>query len=141
QDFTITGPYTVTGVSDTRGRRRVFKCRPLSPGEELPCATTIITSLARQAYRRPVTQEDLEGLLAFYETARKNADFETGISTALQVLLAIPKFVFRLEQRPVNIAAGQTYRINDLELASRMSYFLWSTAPDDEVLNSAACGK
>jgi Protein of unknown function (DUF1592)/Protein of unknown function (DUF1588)/Protein of unknown function (DUF1595)/Protein of unknown function (DUF1585)/Protein of unknown function (DUF1587) len=141
QDFTITGPYTVTGVSDTRGRRRVFKCRPLSPGEELPCATTIITSLARQAYRRPVTQEDLEGLLGFYETARKNADFETGIRTALQAILASPKFVFRLEQRPVNIAAGQTYRINDLELASRMSYFLWSTAPDDELINSAASGK
>ena len=141
QDFTITGPYTVSGVSDTPGRRRVFKCRPLSPGEELRCATTIITNLARQAYRRPVTQEDLEGLLGFYETARKNADFESGIRTALQAILASPKFVFRLEQRPVNIAAGQTYRINDLELASRMSYFLWSTAPDDELINSAASGK
>src|SRR5215471_12964749 len=141
QDFTITGPYTVSGVSDTPVRRRVFKCRPVSPGEELRCATTIITNLARQAYRRPVTQEDLEGLLGFYETARKNADFESGIRTALQAILASPKFVFRLEQRPVNIAAGQTYRINDLELASRMSYFLWSTAPDDELINSAASGK
>ena len=141
QDFTITGPYTVSGVSDTPGRRRVFKCRPLSPGEELLCATTIITNLARQAYRRPVTQEDLEGLLGFYETARKKTDFESGIRTALQAILASPKFVFRLEQRPVNIAAGQTYRINDLELASRMSYFLWSTAPDEELINSAASGK
>jgi Protein of unknown function (DUF1592)/Protein of unknown function (DUF1588)/Protein of unknown function (DUF1585)/Protein of unknown function (DUF1595)/Protein of unknown function (DUF1587) len=141
QDFTMTGPYTVAGVSDTPARRRIFKCRPLAPSEELPCATSIITSLARQAYRRPVTQEDLEGLLSFYQTGRKNADFEAGIRTALQAILASPKFVFRLEPRPVNIAAGQTYRINDLELASRMSYFLWSTAPDDELINSAAAGK
>jgi hypothetical protein len=141
QDFTITGPYTVTGVSDSPSRRKVFKCRPLSPNEELPCATNIITSLARQAYRRPVTQEDLEGLFGFYERARKDTDFEGGVRTALQAMLASPKFVFRFEQRPANVAPGQTYRINDLELASRMSYFLWSTAPDDELINSAAAGK
>src|SRR5262249_29422591 len=103
--------------------------------------TNIITSLARQAYRRPVTQEDLEGLLGFYERARKDTDFEGGIRTALQAMLASPKFVFRFEQRPANVAPGQSYRINDLELASRMSYFLWSTAPDDELINFAASGK
>jgi len=141
QDFTITGPYTVAGVSDSPSRRKVFKCRPLAPNEELPCATNIISSLARQAYRRPVTQEDLEGLLGFYEISRKDSDFESSIRTALQAMLASPKFVFRLEQRPANVGPGQTYRINDLELASRMSYFLWSTAPDDELINSAAAGK
>jgi hypothetical protein len=141
QDFNITGPYNATGVSDTPGRRKVFKCRPVTADEELPCATNIISSLARQAYRRPVTQEDLEGLLSFYESGRKDADFESGIRTSLQALLASPKFVFRLEQRRANVAPGQAYRIGDLELASRMSYFLWSTAPDDELINSASSGK
>ena len=141
QDFGITGPYTVSGVSDTPGRRRVFKCRPGTASEEMPCATSIIKDLARQAYRRPVTQEDLEGLLSFYQMGRKDGDFESGIRTALEAILASPKFVFRLEQRPPNVAAGQNYRIGDLELASRMSYFLWSTAPDDELINSAAAGK
>ena len=141
QDFGITGPYTVSGVSDSPGRRRVFKCRPVTASEEMPCATSIITDLARQAYRRPVTQEDLEGLLSFYQMGRKDGDFESGIRTALEAILASPKFVFRLEQRPPNVAAGQNYRIGDLELASRMSYFLWSTAPDDELINSAAAGK
>jgi cytochrome c553 len=141
QDFTITGPYTVTGVSDTPSRRKIFKCRPLAPGEEVPCAKNILATLARQAYRRPVTEEDLEGLLSFYETGRKAGDFESGIRTALQAMLASPKFVFRLEQKPPNVAPGQTYRINDVELASRISYFLWSAAPDDELINSAAAGR
>ena len=141
QDFNVAGPFTVSGVSDTPSRRKVFKCRPVTANEEVPCATNIITALARQAYRRPVTQEDLEGLLAFYEMGRKDADFESGIRTALQAILASPTFVFRLEQRPAGITSGQNYRINDLELASRLSYFLWSTAPDDALITVAGAGK
>ena len=123
------------------GRRRVFKCRPVTAAEEMPCATNIITDLARQAYRRPVTQEDLEGLLSFYEMGGKDGDFESGVRTALEAILASPKFVFRLEPRPANVTPGQNYRTGNLELASRMSYFLWSTAPDDELISSAAAGK
>src|SRR5439155_4620439 len=141
QDFNVAGPFTVSGVSDTPSRRKVFKCRPVTANEEVPCATNIITALARQAYRRPVTQEDLEGLLAFYEMGRKDADFESGIRTALQAIMASPTFVFRLEQRPAGITSGQNYRINDLELASRLSYFLWSTAPDDALITVAGAGK
>ncbi len=141
QDFNITGPFTVAGVSDTPSRRKVFKCRPVAASEELPCATNIITNLARQAYRRPVTPEDLEGPLGFYEMGRKGGDFESGIRTALQAILASPNFVFRLEQRPANVKPGQNYRIGDPELASRLSYFLWSTAPDDELITLAAVGK
>jgi len=141
QDFTIAGPYDVVGVSDSPSRRRVFTCRPQSSRDEHVCALKIVTNLARQAYRRPATQEDMEGLMGFFEMGRKEGDFESGVRTALQAILASPKFVFRLEQRPAKIAAGQTYRISDLELASRMSYFLWSSAPDDELINAAAAGK
>jgi cytochrome c553 len=138
QDLNITGPFDVTGVSETASRRKVFTCRPSKPEQEIPCATGIITNLARQAYRRPLTSTDVEGLLGFYRAGRKAGDFETGIRTALQAILASPHFVFRLEQRPPNVAAGQNYRISDLELASRLSYFLWSTAPDDELVGLAA---
>ncbi len=141
QDFNITGPFTVTGVSDSPSRRKVFKCRPLSAAEELPCATNIISSLARQAYRRPVTQEDLEGLLTFYQDGRKDGDFESGVRNALRAILAGPHFIFRLEERPAGVRPGQNYRIGDLELASRLSFFLWSTAPDEELIRAAAAGK
>jgi hypothetical protein len=138
QDLNITGPFSVTGISETPSRRKVFTCRPATTEQEIPCATSIITNLARQAYRRPVTRADVEGLLGFYRTGHKEGDFETGIRTALQAILASPHFVFRLEQRPPNVAPGQNYRISDLELASRLSYFLWSTTPDDELITLAA---
>jgi hypothetical protein len=138
QDLNITGPFNVTGISESPSRRQVFTCRPASPDQETTCATSIITNLARQAYRRPVTRADLDGLLEFYRTARQEGDFETGIRTALQAILASPHFVFRLEHRPAGVATGQSYRISDLELASRLSYFLWSTAPDDELVRVAA---
>jgi hypothetical protein len=141
KDFEILGPMKVTGVSDTPSRRRVFQCRPLSASEELPCATKIITDLARQAYRRPTSSEDLEGLLTFYESGRKSGDFEAGIRLALEAMLASPNFVFRFERTPTTAKAGQPYRIDDLELASRLSYFLWSTAPDDELIGIASQGK
>jgi hypothetical protein len=141
REFEIAGPFNVTGVSDTPSRRKVFTCRPLSPSEDLPCATKIMTELARQAFRRPATAEDMEGLMSFYEKGRKNADFESGIRLGVQALLASPDFVFRLEQLPATVKPGQTYRVSDLELASRLSYFLWNTPPDDELLNIATQGR
>jgi hypothetical protein len=141
REFEITGPYSVTGVSETPSRKRVFTCRPLSPSEELPCATKIVTDLAKEAFRRPVTSEDMEGLMSFYEQGRKKADFEEGIRSALEAILASFDFVARVEQTPANIKPGQTYRISGLELASRLSYFLWNTAPDDELVSIASQGR
>jgi len=138
REFEISGPFNVTGVSDTPSRRRVFVCRPLGPQDEQPCATRILTNLAKQAYRRPVSAEDMEGLMSFYEVGRKEGDFESGIRVALQALLTSPAFVFRLERAPAGVKPGQTYRISDLELASRLSYFLWNTMPDDELMTVAA---
>jgi len=141
REFEIGGPYNVSGVSDTPSRRKVFICRPLGPAEEMPCATKIVSEIARKAYRRPASPEDLEGLMTFYERGRKNADFESGIRMALQAILASPIFVFRIEAAPANVKPGQNYRVGDLELASRLSYFLWGTLPDDELTNLAAQGK
>src|SRR6267378_3001355 len=129
RDFSITGPYKVTGVSDTPSRRKVFICRPTSPADEIPCARRIISSLAGDAYRRPPSNEDIESLMQFYGDARHGHDFEAGIKAALQALLASPKFVFRFEATPSTAKPGQSYRISDLDLASRLSFFLWDTVP------------
>ncbi|MGI8743429.1 MAG: DUF1592 domain-containing protein [Bryobacteraceae bacterium] len=139
--LSITGPNKVSGISETPSRRKIFTCRPAPGGDEIPCAKKIISSLARKAYRRPVTDADLEGLLSFYQSGRNKGDFETGIRTAIQAVLASPEFVFRFERVPANVAPGQTYRISDLELASRLSYFLWSSAPDDQLITVASQGK
>jgi len=141
REFEISGPYNPTGVSDTPIRRRVFTCRPLAPAEEMPCATRIVTELARQAYRRPVTAEDMEGLMGFYEQGRKKSDFEAGIRSALEAILVSPAFVFRFEVPPATVKPGQIYRISDTALASRLSYFLWGTMPDDELISVAGQGK
>ena len=133
----ITGPMKVSGVSDTPSRRKIFTCKPATAKDEDPCATQIISRLTRQAFRRPVNAEDLEGLMAQYHEARKDSNFETGIRTAVQAILAKPEFVFRFEPVPTNVAPGQNFRISDLELASRLSYFLWSTAPDEPLINLA----
>jgi hypothetical protein len=138
REFAVLGPQKVTGVSETPSRRRIFVCRPLSADEERPCATRIVATLARQAYRRPVTDGDLGGLMKFYEAGRKERDFESGIRTALQAMLASPHFIFRLETVPPSARPGQNYRIGDLELASRLSYFLWAAPPDDELLTVAS---
>jgi hypothetical protein len=140
RDFSITGPFTVTGVSDTPSRRRVFVCRPLAAAEEIPCARRILSQLASEAYRRPASGEDVESLMQFYGEARKDKDFEAGIRAALQALLASPHFLFRLEGMPSGIKEGQNYRIADLDLASRLSYFVWGTAPDAELVKVAAAG-
>jgi hypothetical protein len=141
RELAIVGPHKVTGVSDTISRRRVFICRPTSVAEETPCAEKIIRNLANFAYRRPVNGDELQGLVGFYENGRKEGDFEIGIRTALQAILASPQFVFRMERAPVGVKAGQNYRISDIDLASRLSYFLWSTVPDQQLVNVAMKGQ
>jgi hypothetical protein len=140
-DLSISGPFHPTGVSDTPSREKIFICRPAVGEDEFPCARKIIAKLARQAYRRPVNETDLEDLLGFYQRGRNRGDFEAGISTALQAIISSPEFVFRFERTPAGTAPGANYRISDLELASRLSYFLWSTAPDDQLITLASEGK
>ena len=137
----VRGPFNSTGVSSTPSRRKIFTCRPTAPGEETPCARKIISRLASQAYRRPVTPEDLEGLMNFYREGKETEDFEAGTRDALQAILTSPNFVFRFEQERSDAKPGETFRISDLELASRLSYFLWSTAPDDELYSLAGEGR
>ncbi|HWK12105.1 MAG TPA: DUF1592 domain-containing protein, partial [Vicinamibacterales bacterium] len=140
REFAVVGPSRVTGVSDTPSRRRVFVCRPLTAEEEIPCATKIIRALGAKAYRRPLTPEDLNGLLAFYKNEREKGNFEAGIRTSLQALLASPHFIFRLEEAPGAVRAGQTYALNGVDLASRLSFFLWGTGPDEDLIAAANRG-
>jgi cytochrome c553 len=140
RDFSITGPHTVTGVSDTPSRRRIFVCRPLSAAEEIPCARRIVGELATQAYRHSASNEDVESLMQFYGVGRKGKDFEAGIKSVLQAMLASPHFIFRLEEMPLGVKPGQNYRVTAVDLASRLSYFIWGTAPDAELLKAAANG-
>ncbi len=140
RDFTISGPYDVTGISDTPSRRAIFTCRPVTADEEVPCAREIVSRLAARAYRHPVDNVDLDGLMRFYDRGRADGDFESGIRIAVQALLANPQFVFRLEQAPTGVAPGESYSISGVELASRLSYFLWGTAPDDELVDNAIQG-
>ena len=137
----ITGPFAATGSGDTPSRRRIFVCRPAGESEELPCAKKIISTLARRAYRRPVTDADLEILLSFYQKGRNKGSFDAGIETAMRLILSDPKFLYRIESDPANAVPGTINRISDLELASRLSFFLWSTIPDDELLTVATQGK
>jgi len=140
-EFSVTGPMKPMGISDTPSRRKIFTCRPVAGNDEIACAKKIVSALARQAYRRPVTPNDTEDLLGFYQKGRNEGDFETGIRTAVQAILASPEFVFRFERVPASVAPGSNYRITDLELASRLSYFLWSSAPDDTLITLASEGK
>lgn len=139
--MTVAGPYVVNGVSDTPSRRKILTCTPASARDELPCAQRIIASLARQAYRRPVTGADTEMLLGYFKEGRQDGGFEGGIRMAVQAIIASPKFVFRFERPAPAAARGSApYRISDTELASRLSYFLWSSAPDATLLSAAAQG-
>ncbi|HJT86410.1 MAG TPA: DUF1592 domain-containing protein [Bryobacteraceae bacterium] len=137
----IAGPFNPTGAADTPSRRKIFICRPSSPAEERPCAERIISTLARHAFRRPVTDRDTESLMNLYEASGKNSDFEARIETAIRGILADPEFLFRGEAEPASLRGGTAYRISDLELASRLSFFLWSSIPDDELLDLASRGK
>ena len=140
QRLTVLGPFNVTGVSDTPARRAVFTCRPTLPEEELPCAREIIARLTTTAYRRPALDSDVEGLLAFYEQGAADGGFERGIRTALQAILTSPHFIFRLEGRPAEVGADGVYAIDNMDLASRLSFFLWGSPPDDELLEAARSG-
>ena len=148
----ISGPFPVSepaavasasasaSVDETPSRRRLFVCRPADPSQEAGCASTILSALARRAYRRPVTDADVAGLLRFYEEGRADGNFESGIEMAVRRLLVSPEFLFRTESDPPNIAPDTDYRVSDLELASRLSFFLWSSIPDDELLDVAVRG-
>lgn len=140
---TISGPYDAKGAGDTPSRRRIFACRPATnnAADESRCAQQILSSLVRRAYRRPATAVDIQRLLPFYTKGRAEASFEIGIQRALERLLVSPQFLFRIERDPSNAVPATPYRISDLELASRLSFFLWSSIPDEELLNAAANGK
>jgi mono/diheme cytochrome c family protein len=139
--FTITGPFNATGPGDTPSRRKIFICRPKSAAEEDACARRILSTLVHRAYRGFEKPVDLDRLMTFYKSERTGKDFERGIQMALQRLLSSPKFVFRAETDPANAAPGSMHRVSDLELASRLSFFLWSSIPDEELLNAASQGK
>jgi mono/diheme cytochrome c family protein len=138
---TIRGPYKVTGSGDTPSRERIFSCHPANAAAEAPCAKQILSTLARRAYRRPVTDGDVATLLSFYEKGRAERSFDLGIQRALERLLVSPQFLYRIERDPAGAAPGSVHAVSDLELASRLSFFLWSSIPDDELLNVAASGK
>lgn len=137
KELNIVGPFESSGVSNPPSRERVFTCWPDSQGEERPCAESIIERLATQAYRRPVTEDDLAGLMALYEDARAEEGFEVGIRIALQAVLSSPSFFFRLEDEPAGLAPGDNYALSDVELASRLSFFLWGSTPDRVLLEVA----
>ncbi len=139
---TVEGPHEAAGAADTASRHRIFVCRPADASEEDACARDIVSTLARRAFRRPSTQADLDLLLPFYRAGRADGGaFEDGIEAALQRLLVDPQFIFRGEREPEEVAPGSPYRLNDLELASRLSFFLWSSIPDDELIEVAAAGR
>jgi hypothetical protein len=140
-DFAISGPFNAAGLGDTPSRRKIFTCHPTNSGDDVGCAKQIISRLARQAYRRPADDSDVEELLSLYVAERNRNGFESGIRMAIQAMIANPKFIFRFEPAPENVAPGSNYRITDLELASRLSYFLWSSAPDEELISLASQGK
>jgi hypothetical protein len=140
----IGGPYNATGAGETPSRREIFTCRPATTSEELPCASEILSRLATRAYRRPVAaaSDELELLLGFYRLGREEGgDFEVGIQYALSRLLVDPNFLYRFEREPGDVAAGGVYAIGDLELATRLSFFLWSSIPDEELLATAVAGR
>ncbi len=140
RDLVVAGPYNATGVSDTPSRQRIFTCRPTAASQERTCARSIITRLGGEAYRRPMTTNEVESLMPFFEKGARNGGFEAGVRTALEALLASPHFVFRMErERPA--ATQSTARVADLDLASRLSFFLWGAPPDQELIELAKSGR
>jgi hypothetical protein len=136
----ISGPFAVDGPGDTPTRRRIFSCVPRTAADEIACATEIVTTLARRAYRRPVTDTDVRTLLSFFEAGRRDGSFDDGIGFALERLLADPEFLYRIENDPVDGQPGAIYTVRDVELASRLSFFLWSSMPDDALLDAVEDG-
>ncbi|MEM7415711.1 MAG: DUF1592 domain-containing protein [Gemmatimonadota bacterium] len=141
QDLIVGGPHEITGMSDTPSRSKIFVCRPTVPAEEAACARQIVQNLASRAYRRPATEAEVDGLMGFYEGGLERGGFERGIRESLEAVLASPFFVLRLERQPEDVDAGEVYELGDEELASRLSFFLWGTPPDAELLDVARRGK
>jgi hypothetical protein len=137
----IDGPYNITGPGDTPSRARIFVCHPATSQEEEPCARKILATLGRRAFRKPIADADIKPLLAFYQSGRTERDFNFGIEKALRAMLVSPDFLFRIEEDPRGSVPGRAYRIGDFELASRLSFFLWSSVPDDQLLDLAEKGK
>jgi len=137
----INGPYAAKGPGETPSRQQIFVATPNSPGEEEPCARRIFSNLARRAYRRPINDADLEKPLQFYRNTRAEGDFDAAIEAGLSAILVSPHFLFRVEREPQGVPSGTAYRISDLELASRLSFFIWSSIPDDELLDAAIAGE
>jgi len=139
--FEISGPFSPSGLAETPSRKHIFTCYPGEETQQEPCANEILTTLARRAFRRPVTDADVAPLLQFYRAGKEEGGFEGGIRAALTKILSSPSFLFRAEPAPEGLAAGNTFPLSDLELASRLSFFLWSRPPDDELLEVATAGK
>jgi cytochrome c551/c552 len=137
----ISGPFSPTGLGDTPSRRRIFICTPTADVDETPCARKILSTLSQRAFRQTPSADDLDTLLAFYQSGRRNGGFNAGVEQALARVLADPRFVFRFEREPEHVPAGRSYRVSDVELASRLSFFLWSSIPDDELLGLAIRNK
>jgi hypothetical protein len=140
KDLIISGPYKATGISETASRQKIFTCRPTAPAEERTCARAIVSRLAGEAYRRPLTPREADGVMRFYENGASKGGFETGVRTALEAILASPHFIFRLERDRETPKPGTTYRVADVDLASRLSFFLWATPPDAELVKLASQG-
>jgi hypothetical protein len=136
----VAGPYNAISPGQTASRSKIFVCRPASVKDEEPCARNILSNLARRAFRRPITDADIKPLLAFFASGRQEGDFEHGIEKSLRAMLVSPNFIFRIEHDPGGVAPGTVYRLSDLELASRLSFFLWSSIPDDQLLSVAEKG-
>jgi hypothetical protein len=141
RDLIVSGPYNTTGISETTARAKIFSCRPTVPSEELACAREIVSRLGSEAYRRPLSGNDISGLMNFYSAGSARGGFEGGVRRALEAILASPHFVFRFEREPENKDPGEIYRLSDVDLASRLSFFLWGMPPDAELLEIAVGGK
>jgi hypothetical protein len=137
----IEGPFNAKQAEDSPSRRKIFICRPTGTADETACARKIISNLAKGAFRRPASAGNVDALIAFYQEGRKEGNFDQGIENALARLLTDPKFIYRIEAEPPNLKPRETYRISDIDLASRLSFFLWSTSPDDELIRIAGQGK
>jgi hypothetical protein len=139
--LTIEGPYNPTGVSETRTRKQIFTCRPTTAAEEVPCAQKILSQLATKAYGRTASQDDIKALLDFYSMGAEDGGFEIGVRTALEAILSSPHFLLRMEREPNQVAPGDVYTLDDMALAKRLSFFIWGTNPDAELLELANRGK
>ncbi len=141
RDLSISGPFAITGVSDTPARQRIFTCRPTAPDEEEPCAREILHSIATQAFRRPVDDDEINELMFFFDEGREEGGFEIGVRNSIWAVLSSPRFIFRLERTPDRIDANEVYELDDPDLASRLAFFLWAAPPDQELVQLAQNGR